>query len=111
MPGLDFSYRAVAALADQITAAPELQPARLNEYREHRTFVGWGQESYQVAVNFAYAEDRIRFVDAAEVRSGKVPASAIPVLKDDYLRDARKIARRRLALAAWRLAGELKGTW
>jgi hypothetical protein len=111
LPGVDFSHKAVAALADQIAAAPELQPARLNEYRAHGTVVSWGQESYQLAGSFAYAENRIQFVDAAEVRSGQAPASAIPVLKEDYLREARQIARRRLALAAWRLAAELNGAW
>ena len=69
------------------------------------------QESFELAVNFAYAEDRIQFVDVAEVKSGKVATSAIPALKDDYLQESRQIARRRLALAALRLADELKGAW
>jgi len=111
LPGLNFSYKAVAALADQLATAPELQPARLNEYQAHRTIDSWVQESYQLAVNFAYAADRIQFVDAADVKSGKVADSAIPALKDDYLRDARQIARRRLALAAWRLNDALKPAW
>jgi hypothetical protein len=111
LPGLDFSYPAVAALADQLSAAPELQPARLKELLQHTTITAWMQESFELAVNFAYAEDRIQFVDGAEVRSGKVEASAIPVLRDDYLREARQIARRRLALAAWRLADAFKGAW
>jgi hypothetical protein len=111
LPGVDFSYKAVAALADQLASAPELQPIGLNEYQEHRPIPAWAQESFLLAVNSAYAENRIQFVDAADVRCGKVPASAIPTLNDDYLRDARQIARRRLALAAWRLRDELKYAW
>ena len=111
LPGLDFSCKAVAALADQLAAAPELQPASLSECQQRKTIPSWGQESHLLAVNFAYAEDRIQFADAVAVRSGKVAASAIPALKEDYVREARQIARRRLALAAWRLADELKGAW
>jgi hypothetical protein len=111
LPGLDFSYKAVAALADQLAAAPDLQPASLNDYQQHKTVVSWAQESFSLAVNFAYAEDRIQFAEVAAVRSGKLAPSAIPALTDDYDREAREIARRRLALAAWRLADELKEAW
>jgi hypothetical protein len=111
LPGTDFSYRALAALADQLGAAPELQPGRLPEYRQHRSIDSWMREGFELAVNFAYAEDHIQFADMAEVKSGKVAASAIPVLRDEYLQEARRIVRRRIALAAWRLGDELKGAW
>jgi len=83
----------------------------LKEYEEHKTIISWMQESFEVAVEFAYAEDRIQFVNAADLKSGKLAASAIPVLREEYIREAREIARRRLALAAWRLADELRGAW
>lgn len=60
---------------------------------------------------FAYAEEHVRFVDAADVKSGKVAASAIPKVSDEYAREAHHIARRRLALAAHRLAEVLKPVW
>lgn len=110
-PGFDLSYEAVTALANELTRAPELQPGTLPEYYQNRTIPAWVQETFQVAVSFAYAEDRVRYVDAAAVKSGTVPSSAIPALKPEYIRDTRTSAHRRLALAARRLADALKQTW
>jgi hypothetical protein len=109
--GVDFSYKATAAAADELAAAPELQPTALKEYQEHRTIPAWVQESFRVAVNFAYAEDHVRFVHSDALASGSVPASAIPALSPEYIHEARQIARHRVALAAWRLADELRQAW
>lgn len=111
LPGSDFSYRAVVALADELATAPELKPAALNEYQEHKTIASWVQESYRAAVSFGYAEERVQYVDAADVKSGRIAASAIPALKADYISGAQTIMHRRLALAAQRLADQLKQAW
>jgi hypothetical protein len=111
MPGPDLSYQAVTALADELAAAPEFKPARLAEYQQHRPIPSWVQESFQTAVSFCYAENRVQWADAAAVKSGKIASAAIPALKPDYVRDAREIMERRLALAAWRLTDELKQVW
>jgi hypothetical protein len=111
LTGEDFSYQAAAALADELGAAPDLQPAALKEYCANRTIAAWVQESFRVAVELAYAEERVQYVHADAVASGAVAPSAIPMLKEDYVRDAKKIARRRIALAAWRLVDELKPGW
>ena len=50
-------------------------------------------------MNFSYAEDRVQYALAEDVKSGKVPASAIPALRADYIRDTQIVAHRRLALA------------
>ncbi len=110
-PGFDLSYEAVTALANELTAAPELKPDRLLEYHQHRTIPAWVQETFQVAVNFGYAEDRVQYAPAADVKSGKVPSSAIPALKPDYIRDTQIMTHRRLALAGRRLTDALKETW
>lgn len=110
-PGTDLSYPAAAALADKLAAAPELQPARLPEFYQHRTIPAWVQESFQAAVNLGYAEDRVQYAVAGDVKSGKVPASAIPVLRADYIRDTQIMAQRRLALAGLRLTEALKQVW
>ncbi len=109
--GVDSSCKALMTLADQLAAAPELQRAALKEYQAHRTIPAWVQESYRVAVDFAYAEDRVQFVDSATLASGGISPSAIPSLKAAYVREAGQIARRRIALAAWRLADDLKQAW
>jgi S1/P1 Nuclease len=111
LPGLDFSYKAVAALAGELSADPELKPAKLKHYQENKTIDSWVQESFQVAVNLAYNEKHVEFVSLEAVKAGKIPTSAIPTLKADYIEDAQKIARLRLVLAARRLANELKQVW
>ncbi len=111
LPGAGLSYQAVAALAGELAAAPELKPARLPEYHEHRSIPAWVHETFEVAVTFAYAENRVQYADAAAVKSGKILSSAIPALKPDYICDARETTHRRLALAAWRLSDELKQVW
>jgi hypothetical protein len=109
--GLDFSYKATATAAAELAAAPELQRAGLEELQDNRTIPAWVQESFRVAVNFAYAADRMQFVHADALAAGSVSPSAIPALRPEYVREARQIARRRLALAAWRLGDELGGAW
>jgi len=109
--GVDVSYGALTAFADELATAPELQAALLAEYGTNKTIAAWVQESFRVAVDFAYAEDHVQFVRADAVAAGKVPRSAIPSLTAAYSREAREIAQRRLALAAWRLRDELKRAW
>lgn len=111
LPGVNPSYRSITALADELTAAPELKVETLKEYREHKTIAAWVQESFRYAVDFAYAEDRLQFVHSDALDSGKVSEAAIPILKADYIAEARKIACRRLVLAAQRLSDELKPAW
>ena len=109
--GVNVSYRTLADLADELAASPELQRAALPEYQTHKTIAPWVQESFRIAVDFAYSEDHVQYVRGDAVASGKVARSAIPALSADYVREAQKLARRRLALAAWRLSDELQGAW
>lgn len=108
LPGVDPSYRAVFALAQKLSKTPELNPAALQEYKNHLTIHSWIEESFALAVNFAYAEDRVQFVHGDDLASGKISRREIPALKSDYIVEAEKIAQRRLVLAAARLAHELK---
>lgn len=110
-PGPDLAYPGVMTLADMLAAAPELQPARMPEYDRNRAIPAWVQETYRVAVDFSYAEDRVTWALAEDVKSGKVPTSAIPALTADYVRDTQTAMRRRLALAGLRLTDALKQTW
>ncbi|HOX56265.1 MAG TPA: S1/P1 nuclease [Candidatus Paceibacterota bacterium] len=110
-PGADSSYSGVMALADSLAAAPELQPARLPEYQQNRAIPAWVQETYRVAVDFSYAENRVKWALATDVKSGKVPTSAVPALTADYVRDTQTAMRRRLAIAGLRLRDALKQAW
>jgi hypothetical protein len=108
---VDFSYAAVVRAADDLQAAPTLQRDALAELRDAPDIPAWVQESFRTAVTLAYAENRVQFVFPEALASGKVAASAVPQLTPDYVHDAREVARRRLALAAWRLGDALKPAW
>jgi hypothetical protein len=111
LPGPGGSYADVMALAESLANAPELAPSRLREYRLNKTAADWARESHDHAVQFAYAENRVKFVDTAAVESDRIPRSAIPALQPDYIREAQEVMRRRLALAGQRLADVLKQVW
>lgn len=111
LPGSDQSYQSITALADQLSRAPELAPARLPEYAAHKTVASWVLESHEIAKNFAYAADRVQYADWKAFSAGKLPASAVPKLKPDYVSEAHTVAQRRLALAGQRLADVLQQVW
>lgn len=111
LPGDDVSYPRVTALADELARATEFQPDALTEYQENHTIASWIQESHRIAVEFAYAADRIEFVSTDAVDAGKIAATAVPPVSANYREEAHKIARRRLALAALRLMDVLPRQW
>jgi len=69
------------------------------------------QESFRTAVDLGYAPDRVKWVQASAVKSGKVAEADIPAVPAEYARDAHLAMQRRLALAGLRLAEALKQTW
>lgn len=109
--GVDPSYQTVSSLLDQISNQDHIESFIRTDYRKHRTIASWVQESYRLAVDFAYAEDRVQFVHKDDPAYGNLPDSAIPVLKEEYINGARVIAHRRILLAGWRLTDELKRVW
>ncbi|MPN38786.1 hypothetical protein SDC9_186311 [bioreactor metagenome] len=111
LPGRDMSYASVTRLANELTAAPELQPASMREYRKHKGVKEWVKESYETAANFGYAEDRVQLVHMADLKSGKVSSNAVPKISDEYAREAHELAKVRWVLAGQRLADQLKKVW
>jgi hypothetical protein len=108
--GVNPSYKTVADLADKLSAT-DLTKSVLKNFEENRRIAAWVQESHRIAVDFAYAEDRVRFTHIDDLNSGKAQASQIPELSRDYISEAERIAKRRLLLAAMRLTDELKRIW
>jgi len=111
LAGVEPTYKNIAAVADKISADPELKPAKMREYRDDKTVHSWVQESFRIAVSFAYSPNHVRYVHEEDLKSKKIPESAIPVLTADYISRAKKTALRRLALASQRLTDELKQVW
>src|SRR5262249_37855048 len=108
LPGVNPSYKSIAGLANELNANPTLRINKLRELQEDRTIGSWVQEIFRIAVNFAYSEDRRQFVNEDDVESEKIKPPAIPKLSSSFIKEARQIAHRRLALAAARMTAELK---
>ncbi len=108
LPGVNASYKTFASLADDLMKSRDLKLEKLNELSEHTTIASWVQESFHLAVDVAYDEDRVRFVHEDDLQTGKVAKIAVPSLSTSFVKEARKIAHRRLVLAAERLVRELK---
>ena len=98
-------------MANAMANDRKLVRATRRELEEDRTIASWVQESFRVAVDFAYDGGRLRFVHDADVNGGKVKPEQIPKLSDRYIAAAHEVARERIFLAAQRLLTELHQSW
>jgi hypothetical protein len=105
LPGKDGSYQGICELADALV---KLRPEKMVEYRVNKTVMSWAEEGRKVAADFAYAEEHVDFVLGADVASGKIARSDIPKISRQYMTEAERITRKRLALAALRLSDFMK---
>ncbi|MFN7140684.1 MAG: S1/P1 nuclease [Limisphaerales bacterium] len=108
LPGVNPSYQTVATLADKLENAKAVKKSVQNEYRNNKTIPSWVQESYHLAVQYAYDENRVTFAHVDDLKSGKVSEADIPKLRPEYIQGAHEIAERRLILAGQRLTDHLK---
>ena len=111
LPGTDLSYPSVIRFANELSAAPDLQPSTMRDYRKHKRVTQWAQESYETAVHFGYAEDRVQLAHSADLKSGTISEDGLPKMSEEYAREARELAHVRLVLAGQRLADQLKKIW
>ncbi len=109
LPGLDESYASLANTARALAGDRKLRGATSRELEHDKTIASWVQESFRIAVGFAYQGGRLPFAYDADVNAGKV--KEIPRLSPQYIAEAHEIARQRIFLAAQRLARELNQTW
>jgi hypothetical protein len=109
LPGTDPSYESVAALADGLDANPPVKPEQMKGYR--KPIPDWVQESYRLAVEFAYSEDRVRLTYSEGRGSRRDSTAQLSAVTSDYNERAKAIMRERLFLAGQRLADELKRVW
>ncbi|MGZ4974059.1 MAG: S1/P1 nuclease [Limisphaerales bacterium] len=111
LPGVDGSYSYLAKQAKQIASDGKLKQATAQQAEQDKTIPSWVQESFRIAVNFAYQGGNLPFVHESDLKSGKVARSQIPQLTPQYISEAHDIARQRLLLAADRLTVQLKPVW
>ena len=72
-----------------------------------RKVASWVQESFRLAVGFAYQGGRLPFVRDSDLDGGRVKPEHIPRLSAQYISEGHDIARQRVFLAAERLSREL----
>jgi hypothetical protein len=109
--GVDGSYGAISNSARQIASDGKLKRATGRELKNDTTVASWVQESFRVAVQFAYQGARLPFVREDDWRSGKIADKQIPQLSEKYISEAHQVAQRRALLAAERLSTTLKKGW
>jgi hypothetical protein len=87
---------------------PKYSRAALRDQLEkNTTFASWIDESYELAKLIAYRDGDKPLAGVNIPSRGNVPADA-PAASPDYERSAQEVARRRIALAGYRLADRLK---
>jgi hypothetical protein len=111
LPGLDESYLSLVKSARAIASDRKLARATRRQLEQDRTIASWVQESFRIAVGFAYQGGRLRFAHEVDVSAGKVKPEQIPKLSRRYIAEAHEVARERMFLAAQRLLTELDQIW
>lgn len=106
----DSRFDAVCELADELTHDPSLAPEKFPELAEHRQVRDWAAESYLLAKTHIYRDGQFPHVRFEDVESRKVSAENVPALTRQQFAQSQQIARRRVALAGYRLAEALKST-
>ena len=104
----DSRFDAVCQLAEELTHDSAFAPKMFPELADHRQPREWAAESYLLAKTQIYRDGRFPIVRWEDVESGKVSADKVPALSEQESATAQMIARRRIALAGYRLAEALK---
>lgn len=111
LPGLNGSYAYITQEAKALIHDQTLRAQTAHDFAAHKTIASWTQESFYLAVQFAYSGGNLPFFRADDVNSARQSRAHIPKLSPAYIDEAHSIARRRLLLAAERELAELKQVW
>jgi len=102
------TYTAIHFLAGDITRDARNDLEKQDDYRKHKTFPQWAEESHDLAVSFAYLDGHLSTGTMKEYQSKTLSASDVPPAPPMYLENARDVARLRVALAGARLSDILQ---
>jgi hypothetical protein len=106
--GTNSHFPAVCDLAEMLTRDPHLAPAQLPELAQNRHLRQWAEEGYQYAKTTVYHDGRLQAALAEDYEHHRITADDVPVLPQAAEAAAAQVARRRIVLAGYRLAGLLK---
>lgn len=106
--GTDSHFPSVCDLTDLLTHDPRLAPQHLGELQQHHGFRSWAEESYQLAKNVTYRNGQLPLAKFDDYDRRLIKADDVPVLPQGVEAEANRVARRRVAMAGYRLAEKLK---
>jgi hypothetical protein len=101
-------YGAIAFVADEITNDPQLSKDKLPELAKDTSFDSWITESNQYAGSMAYLNGRLRTASQDAWQAKQITIEEVPSLPPSYAINAHDLAKRRAALAGYRMAEEIK---
>jgi hypothetical protein len=106
--GTSNAFGAIDFLAREITDDSVLAPEKLTELELHKQPSQWARESFDDAVALVYLNGRLRSARYDAYTAGEMTPQQVPPLPPSYAGNARDLAKRRAALAGYRLAEQLK---
>lgn len=110
MLGYDSRFDAVCKMAEELTHDPALAPDKFPELTQHLKVRDWAGESFALAKTYIYRDGKFPQVRYADYDSRQVTSDKVPALTEAQAAESYQIARRRIALAGYRLAEALKST-
>jgi hypothetical protein len=102
----DAPYKHIEARSNELLRDPKLQRDQLPELKA-ADFKAWARESAQLAREVVYQGGKLAGVPRSKGKAALAQVEA-PVLPDGYEQAATEVARRRMALAGYRIADRLR---
>ncbi len=103
------SFHHLEALSSDIHRAAHLQRSKLLELKQNLSYESWAKESNAIAATVAYKDGKKFLKGANKEHQNDDGEFSIPAFPPTYKDDAKVIARRRVALAGYRLADKIAG--
>ena len=100
-------YGAIAFVADEITNDPQLAKDKLPELTKDTSFDSWITESNEYAGSMAYLNGRLKTASEEAWQAKQITMEEVPSLPPSYAINAHDLAKRRAALAGYRLADQI----
>jgi hypothetical protein len=101
-------YAQVKKVAERLRD-PEYKREKFAEQLKGDKFVDWAKESFELAKKVVYLDGKLEGVVPEKYPRPLPEPDKLPRAPDDYGKKATEVARRRVALAGYRLADKLKG--
>ena len=106
--GFTNAYDGLAFHANHILGQGQHEKQRLAELAANKSIQSWAKESHELAIAMVYLNGRLQSVPYARFEKNEIKADDVPPLPASYVINAHDVAERRIALAGFRLAEQIK---